>query len=421
MDNRIITGCIGEKLGHSFSKEIHNLIGDYDYRIIEIPPEKLTAFMQEKAFGAINVTIPYKQAVIPFLDEIDGAAKAIGAVNTIVNRGGRLCGYNTDFYGMTALIKRTGVELAGAKVLIPGTGGTSKTARAVAASLGAAQIITVSRSGREGAVTYDDAYQLHGDADVIINTTPCGMFPNIYAHPVELDRFPLLKGVIDAVYNPLRSELVSAARQRGIKASGGLYMLVAQAVKAYEYFFDTAADGGLTQRVFARMQADKENIVLTGMPGSGKTTLGNLLSRATGREFADTDELIKAKAGMEISEIFSSFGEERFREIESKVIREISSRPAMIISTGGGAVLRDDNIRNLKMNGRIYFLDRDPSSIVPTADRPLALDREAIEKRYKERYGRYTGTADEIIKIISSPDETAKEIERRHYDENSRS
>ena len=228
-------GCIGEKLGHSFSKEIHALIADYDYTICEVARERLDEFMREADFLAINVTIPYKEAVIPYLSHIDKSAELIGAVNTIVKKDGNLYGYNTDFYGMTALLRHAGVDLFSKKVLILGTGGTSKTAYAVAKSSGAKDIVLASRTASSGAVLYEDVYKYHTDADVIINTTPVGMFPDIFKKPIEISAFPKLCGVIDAIYNPNKTPLILDAQKRGIKAEGGLYMLVAQAVKASEY------------------------------------------------------------------------------------------------------------------------------------------------------------------------------------------
>ena len=410
----MIYGCIGEHLPHSFSKEIHNKIGGYDYALREIPKGGLDAFMREKDFRAINVTIPYKQDVIPYLDEIDSGAKAIGAVNTIVNKGGKLFGYNTDFYGMTALIEKLGIDLSNKKVLVLGTGGTSKTANAVAKALGACEIVTVSRSAGEGRVTYEEALSLHTDAQVIINTTPCGMFPEISGMPIDISGFSALEGVIDAVYNPLRTNLVSAAKARGIKAEGGLYMLVAQAVKAYEFFFDTEAESNLSGRIFAELSAEKENIVLTGMPASGKTTVGRIIASDLGRELIDTDDLIVKKYGEPITDIFAKYGEDEFRRRETEVIAEVAKLSGAVISTGGGAVLREENIKLLKMNGRIYFRDRELKYLLPTSDRPLALSREDIRKRFEERYDIYVSTADEVIRTEDDAKAAALEIERRH-------
>ena len=263
-------GCIGEHLKHSFSKEIHNALADYEYEIREIERENLSSFAEKKDFLAINVTIPYKELIMPHMYYIDGHARSIGAVNTVVNRGGLLYGYNTDFYGMSMLIRHAGVEIEGKKVVILGTGGTSKTSLAVAEALGARKIIRVSRTAREDAISYEEIYLCHTDADVIINTTPSGMFPNIFDAPVDISKFPTLSGVIDAVYNPLRTPLILAAKERGIAAEGGLYMLVAQAVRASEIFIDTKYDESETERVYEKIKREKENVVLVGMPASGK-------------------------------------------------------------------------------------------------------------------------------------------------------
>ena len=267
-------GCIGKKLTHSFSKEIHAKLADYDYELIELTEEEIAPFFEKRAFAAINVTIPYKQTVIPYLDSISPVAQRIGAVNTIVNKDGKLYGYNTDYYGMKALVERVGIDLNGRKVLILGTGGTSKTAQVLAADLGAGEVLTVSRKKTEAYITYEEAVCDHSDAQVIINTTPSGMYPNCEDKPIDIANFPKLEGVIDAVYNPLRTNLVLDAQERGIKAEGGLYMLVMQAVVAVEHFLDTAIPKETADRVFASIYASKENIVLTGMPGSGKSTVG---------------------------------------------------------------------------------------------------------------------------------------------------
>jgi len=402
-------GCIGEKLGHSFSREIHERLADYTYELKELIPEELISFMQKKEFSAINVTIPYKQDVIPYLYEISPQAKAIGAVNTIVNRNGRLYGYNTDFFGMRALILRAGIEVRGKKVLILGSGGTSRTARAVAKDLNAREILVVSRAGKEG-ITYEEACQKHRDAEILINTTPCGMYPNIRTVPLDVADYPNLEGVVDAVYNPLRTELVLQAQERGIPAVCGLYMLVAQAAFAVELFLDTTVPEEKIEAVFRSLTAAKENIVLTGMPGSGKTTVGNQLKKKLCKPFWDTDLLLTERAGRTPAEIINSDGEPAFRDLESAVIRDIAAENGGIIATGGGAVLRDENIKELKRNGRIYFLDRPLEEILPTDDRPLSGNRELLQKRYNERYARYCATADHIISLASVPDEVCEQI-----------
>ncbi len=410
-------GCIGEHLKHSFSKEIHNALTDYEYDILEIPREGLADFADKKNFLAINVTIPYKELIMPHMYYIDSHAKEIGAVNTVVNRSGKLYGYNTDFFGMSELIYHSGIKIKGNKVVILGTGGTSKTALAVAKAHGAKEILRVSRSARENAITYDELYERHSDADIVINTTPCGMFPNISNSPVDVSKFKNLSGVIDAVYNPLRTSLILEAKKRGISAEGGLYMLVSQAVRASEIFTDTTYPLGSTERIYKKIMRDKENIVLIGMPASGKTTVGNILAKKMNREFIDTDELIYMRVEKPISTIFSEYGEKYFRRLESEIIEEVSSKTGVIISTGGGAVLNENNVTSLKKNGKIYFIDRPLDALVPTGDRPLASTREAIEKRYNERYFTYISSSD--VKIDASCDarSVADKIERNFNDE----
>ncbi len=332
-------GCIGERLSHSFSKIIHNKLADYTYELKEIPREALSDFMLKKDFKAINVTIPYKQDVIPFLDEISDTAKRIGAVNTIVNKNGRLCGFNTDFYGLKELINHNGIEIKNKKVLILGSGGTSKTANAVAEYLGAKEVLSVSRQGGERLITYREAYEKHTDAEVIINTTPCGMYPNIGDTPLEIDEFFKLEGIVDAVYNPLSSAIVTKAKEKGIKAVGGLYMLIAQGVFAAELFLDKKFPTSEIKRIYTEIKNEKQNIVLVGMPGCGKSTVGKVLAKQLNKAFADSDEEIVKKEGVSVPEIFSLKGEKGFRVVESQAIKELSARQGMVIATGGGAVL----------------------------------------------------------------------------------
>lgn len=402
-------GCIGKKLTHSFSKEIHARLADYEYELIELTEEALPHFFEERAFAAINVTIPYKQAVIPYLDSVSEVAKRIGAVNTIVNRGGRLYGYNTDYYGMKALIERVGVDLRGKRVLVLGTGGTGRTARVVAADMGAAEVLSVSRQAGNGCITYADAVTLHADAEIIINTTPAGMYPDCESTPIDLLSFSRLEGVIDAVYNPLRTRLVSDARARGIKAEGGLYMLVMQAVFAVEKFLDTTIAPDVADRVFTEVFSTKENIVLTGMPGSGKSTVGKMIL-LDGYEFIDTDAEIERRCGCTIKELIATKGESVFRDLESDVIRDVSSVSCRIIATGGGAILRDENVRHLKQNGRLFFIDAPLSRLRATNDRPLSDTEDKLARLYSERIARYRATADITVPDLESAEAEAEFI-----------
>ena len=405
-------GLIGEHLPHSFSKEIHEQLAPYTYDLHELRPDELDGFMKARDFRAINVTIPYKRDVIPYLDEISPSAAEIGAVNTIVNRGGRLSGYNTDMLGMEALLRRIGLDLTCKTVLILGTGGTSHTAQYVAKTMGAGRVVTVSRSGRDGSVTYDNAPRLYPDAAVILNTTPAGMFPNVDAQAIDLSLFPALQGVADVVYNPLRTQLVQQAHALGLPAEGGLYMLVGQAVAAVEIFLDRKLDVCALDKVFGAVYADKESIILTGMPGSGKTTVGRLLAEQLGRSFYDSDDEITSRTGRTPNEIIRADGEAAFRDIERDVIAALSLQPGCVIATGGGAILREENIRHLRANGRIFFLDRKPDDIMPTDDRPLSSDRAALKQRYEERYPIYIATADAVIPVTGTPEAVAGAIRK---------
>ena len=406
-------GLIGEKLGHSFSVPIHEQLTGEPYELKEIAPADLDGFMRRKDFRGINVTIPYKQAVMPYLDEISETAKAIGAVNTIVNRNGRLYGDNTDCDGLTRLIRRVCPDPVGMKTLVLGTGGTSKTAVHAARMLGADPVIRVSRGGREGAVTYEEARKLHGDAKLIINTTPCGMYPKDEEAPVSLADFPSVQAVADVIYHPLRTMLVTEARRRNSPAEGGLYMLVAQGIRAAGIFRDTKYDPARTEEIFRRLSRGKENIVLTGMPGSGKSAVAGILGEKLARRVIDTDREIVRRAGTEITEIFRQFGEPYFRDLESEVIREAARETGVIISTGGGAILREGNVDALRRNGRLFWLDRAEEELVPTDDRPLADNREKMRALYEQRKPVYEGTADERIAVTGTAADAAKDIESR--------
>lgn len=404
-------GCIGKKLTHSFSKEIHSRLAGYEYELIELNEEEIENFFTEKDFNAINVTIPYKQTVIPYLDSLSDVAKRIGAVNTIVNRNGKLYGYNTDYYGMKALIEKIGIDIKDKKVLILGTGGTSKTARVLTEDMGASEILTVSRTKTGDYITYEEAVNEHNDAQIIINTTPSGMYPDCESQPIDISFFNQLEGVVDAVYNPLCTNLVMNAKKRGIKAECGLYMLVMQAVVAVEKFLDTEIPRAVAENVFASVFASKENIVLTGMPGSGKSTVGKLLN-IDGFTFVDTDEEIEKRCGCSIRELIKSKGEKYFRDFETEVIKDISSKACQIISTGGGVILREENITALKRNGKIFFINADIGRLLPTDSRPLSDTAEKLRKLYDERIDIYKATADVIVPDMSTPEGEAQFILR---------
>lgn len=400
-------GLIGEKLGHSFSREIHNLLASYTYDLKELPKNELDTFMKSRNFKGVNVTIPYKESVIPYLDEIDEAAKAIGAVNTIVNREGRLIGYNTDYYGMRELLLSRSIRIEKRFVAVLGTGGTSKTACAVAKSLGASRIVRVSRNPHsDGDISYDELEAIKTDIQIIINTTPVGMYPNENCAPLDIDGFSALEGVVDAIYNPLRTKLISDARARQIRAAGGLYMLVAQAARAAELFTGDCNMMQKTEKAYYSILKNKQNIVLVGMPGSGKSTLGRMLAKKTGKAFYDSDSEIEKQTGMCIPDYFSKYGEDGFRAIETDVIKRLSLLGGIVIATGGGAVIRSENIDSLAKNGIIVYLDRPISDIKITSNRPLTRSVDDLKKKYYERHEMYEKSADITVMVKGSEKST---------------
>ena len=377
-----VYGLLGRKLGHSFSPEIHRALGGYDYRLIELEEDRLGPFLRQGAFRGLNVTIPYKQAVMPFLDRLSPRAARVGAVNTIVRDGeGRLTGYNTDWGGFEAMVRRAGLAPEGRKCLVLGSGGAAKMAVCALQEMGAREVRIISRSGEDNYGNLDR----HADADLLVNATPVGMYPGNGASPVNLSRFPRLSGVADLIYNPARTALLLEAQDRGIPCAGGLYMLTEQARIACELFLDRKVDPERTEAVTRALAAETENLVLIGMPGSGKSTVGRLLAEKTGKPFLDTDSEIEKRSGMPCGELIRARGEEAFRKLESEVIREAGKRTGCVIATGGGAVTRPENRDPLRQNGRLIWLDRPPEALKTDASRPLSENRTLLEQRYRER------------------------------------
>lgn len=399
-------GLLGEKLGHSFSPQIHQALAGYDYILLPTPPEAVAPLLRRRDFRGLNVTIPYKQTVIPLCDEVEPRAAAIGAVNTIVNRGGRLIGYNTDIDGLIHLARRAGVDMAGKKVVILGSGGTSHTARAAAQALGAAEITVISRRGEDN---YHNLFR-HADAQVLINTTPVGMYPRCGEAPVSLEDFPRLTGVLDVVYNPLRTALILAAEKKGLPCSGGLPMLVAQAWRAAELFTGASIPEERMEAVLQELTARQRNVVLIGMPGCGKSTVGKALARRLGKDFVDVDEEIVRQAGRSIPEIFAQEGEEGFRALESDAVRAAGSRTGCVISTGGGVVTRWENLVPLRQNGVVIHLLRSLSAL-PSAGRPVS-QRTPAEELWRQRAPLYAAFADYTADNNGPLDTTLDQIEK---------
>ena len=383
-------GLLGRKLGHSFSPQIHSHLGSYSYELFQKEPEELDSFLKNGGWDGINVTIPYKKDVIPHLDDLSPIAKKLGAVNTIIRRDGRLIGHNTDYFGFLTMVRSSGLDVAGKKVLILGTGGASKPVVAVMDELGS-KVVQISRSGENN---YENIGR-HTDAAVIINATPVGMYPNTGVSPVDLSLFPHLEGVLDIVYNPARTQLLLDAEARGLVALNGLLMLVAQAKEASEWFQQKELPNDLIDTIHTILRRQTENIVLVGMPGCGKTTIGRALAEKTGRIFADADEKIVELAGKSIPDIFAEDGEEVFRAWETQALAELGKQSGLILSTGGGCVTRARNYPLLHQNGTICWLIRDLNKL-STDGRPLSQTGKLADM-YKKRRPLYEAFADTVI------------------------
>lgn len=410
-------GLIGEKLGHSFSKLIHEQLCDYTYDLIPLARDEVDGFLTRREFAAINVTIPYKETVIPYLAFIDPAAQAIGAVNTVVNRGGLLYGYNTDFAGIEYLLDRHGFVLEGKKVLILGSGGTCKTASAVARRRGARELYVVSRTAGEGCISYEQAMAAHADADVLINTTPMGMYPNLDARPIDLAAFPQLLAVVDVIYNPLRTALLQQADALSIPNCNGLEMLVAQAKYAAERFTGAQLPDECIAQVHAQLCADRKNLALIGMPSCGKSTVGQILAQQMGKKFVDLDERIVQRAGKSIVDIFAEVGEAGFRVQEKEALRQIAGQTGLVIATGGGVIKDADNVRLLRHNSAICFIDRDLENLIPSDPaRPLSSGYEAVRTMYEQRLPLYRGYADFIVENNGEISCTVQQIREKFYE-----
>ena len=403
-------GLIGNKLSHSFSAEIHPKLFDCQYSLCELKSDELEGFFAKRDFKGINVTVPYKTAVIEYLDFIDERAEKIGAVNTVLNKNGKLYGYNTDFSGLKTLILSAGVSLKDKSVIILGSGGTAKTAKAVAEDLGATNITLISRTGKDGAETYNDLKKHYKTADILINTTPVGMYPEINKSAVSVGDFKRLEAVFDVIYNPLRTKLIEDAENNGIIAEGGLKMLVFQAVFAARLFSGKDIPENKGYEIFEQIKKKKENIVLIGMPSSGKSTVGELIAKSLGREFVDTDTLLTNTRKMSPKDIIETSGEAVFRSLETDIIKDLSLKQGLVIATGGGAVEREENISLLKENGKLVFLNRDFEKLSADNSRPLSSTKEQLEALYKRRLPLYKKYADYTVDNFTSPENTANSV-----------
>lgn len=398
-------GLLGRHLAHSYSPQIHSYLGDYPYEIFEREPEAVEAFIRHGDFTGINVTIPYKKTVIPYLDELSDTAAKMGAVNTIVRRDGKLIGHNTDYFGFASMVEKSGLHISGKKVLVLGSGGASNTAVSVLREKGA-RVVVISRTGEN----HYGNLQLHRDASLIVNATPVGMYPNAGESPVELDLFPALEGVLDIIYNPARTKLLLEAEHRGLVTENGLWMLVAQAKESAQWFTQKKLPDEIIGTIHGALKNQMENIVLIGMPGCGKSTIASLLAQTLGRNAVDADKEIEAEAGIAIPEIFAQYGEEAFRRLETKVLSRLGQRSGLVIATGGGCVTREENYPLLHQNSRILWITRDIDRL-PTDGRPLSASGK-LQQMYEIREPMYRRFADLTVSNDAEPSETIQNILR---------
>jgi hypothetical protein len=399
-------GLLGRKLGHSYSPQIHALLGNYSYQLFEKEPEEIGDFLKNGDFAGLNVTIPYKKEVIPFLDELSPAAARLGAVNTIVRRDGKLIGHNTDYFGFRRLVQESGLQVAGKKVLVLGSGGASSTAVVVLQELGA-KVTVISRSGENNYENLDR----HADAAVIANTTPVGMYPNTGKSALSLEGFPRLEGVLDAVYNPARTQILLDAERRGLAAVNGLWMLVAQAKESAEWFTGEEIPDSRIAKIHHTLRLQMENIILIGMPGCGKTAVGQQLAQKLGKKFVDADESLEARVCRKITDIIPNDGEAAFREMESETLAELGKQSGLVIATGGGCVTQPQNYPLLHQNGTIFWLKRELDKL-PTDGRPLS-QKGTLGQMYEARMPLYLRFADAAISNDGSIAETASAICRK--------
>ncbi len=407
-----IYGLLGQHLSHSYSEQIHRLLGlvgnvAYDYKLHETPPEGLEAFLSRPDVQGLNVTIPYKTAVLAFCEEISESVLSCGAANTIVKRDGKLYAYNTDIEGFKYMVFASGINIDGKKVLVLGSGGASKAVCAALRELGASEIIVISRNGP---IDYD-CLSLHPDTDVIVNTTPVGMYPDNLRKPVSLKSFPKLTGVLDIIYNPKLTGLLLEAENLSIPHAGGLHMLVAQAKASFEIFFDRRLPNSVVADIVNKLQGEMENIILTGMPGCGKSTIAKALSVATGREVIDIDTEIEKTNRRSCAEIITKYGEEKFRKLEHEEILKHCKESGKIIALGGGAVLDSENHPAIRQNGKIFFIRRDVE-LLPTDDRPLSKSPETLKEMQKIRLPLYQEIADVEIENNGAIEDAVKAILR---------
>ncbi len=383
-------GLLGEHLSHSYSPLIHGELADYSYKLCEVSKDDLDRFLKNCHLDAFNVTIPYKEAIIPYLDGISDEAKAIGAVNTVVNRDGKLFGYNTDYLGFEHMLSTTGVDVNGKKALIIGRGGAAKTVRAVLCDKNAREVVMLGSANNT-----PENIKRHSDAEVIVNASPVGMYPKNGSSPLSLSSFPKCCLVLDLIFNPAKTELLIEAERLNIPAQNGLSMLVAQAAKAFEFFTGDSHEADAIEKISAKIEKATSNIILVGMPGCGKSTIGKIVSERLGREFIDADTAFEDMHGISPENCIKNLGEAHFRMLETKTLKELGAKSGIVLATGGGAVTREENYSPLHQNGNIFFIERELSAL-ESKGRPLSQST-TPEEMYKKRIDSYLRFADATV------------------------
>lgn len=397
-------GLLGKKLGHSYSPQIHSHLGVYSYELFEKAPEELKEFLKEGDFTGLNVTMPYKKDALPYCDALSDRAIELGAVNTIVRRNdGSLIGHNTDYFGFQSMVTRSGIQVDGKKVLVLGSGGASATVVAVLTQLHA-DVVVISRNGENN---YSNLY-LHKNASVIVNATPVGMYPHVGVSPIDLSNFPDLEGVLDVVYNPSKTQLLLDAEKRGLIVENGLWMLIAQAKESAEWFTGRKISNQVIAQIHGVLRRQMENIILIGMPGCGKSTIGSVLAEKLGKPYVDADAEVIRRASISIPEIFEKFGENGFRKLETEVLAEYGKQSGLVIGTGGGCVTKAENYPHLHQNGRIIWLRRDLDKL-PIDGRPLS-QQNKLETMYVARKSLYEQFSDYSVSNNHSIDATISAI-----------